>query len=84
MTLQSVKNTKKPFARGAYSVIAILVSLTGCGQKGDLYMPEEANSNTDFILYKNNKDKTDIKSLNSDESEGSVDIDSIANDPNDY
>ena len=29
--------------------------LTGCGQKGALYLPEDAPSNTDYIFYKGNK-----------------------------
>ena len=39
----------------ALGVVFGTAVLTGCGQKGALYLPEDAPSNTDYIFYKGNK-----------------------------
>lgn len=36
-------------------VVLSSVFLSGCGQKGELYLVKDAPSNTDFILYDGNK-----------------------------
>lgn len=37
------------------SLVVSAVFLTGCGQKGDLYLTQDAPANTNFMLYKGNK-----------------------------
>lgn len=40
---------------GSICLVLSVMFLTGCGQKGDLYLPEEAPSNVDYTIYKANK-----------------------------
>lgn len=50
------KARKKPNTHIITMVMMLgTLMLTGCGQKGALYLPEEAPSNTDFMIYKGNK-----------------------------
>ena len=45
----------KGLIAGSICLVMSVVFLTGCGQKGDLYLPEEAPSNVDYTIYKGNK-----------------------------
>lgn len=47
------------YSAAVYLTLSLLL-LAGCGQRGDLYLAEEAPSNTDFIIYKGNK-TADVK-----------------------
>lgn len=72
-----------------------LATLIGCGQKGDLYSPQQAPSNTKFILYGNNSDegRTDSKTIDSKTTDSNAvpdvgvndeQMSQILSDPNDY
>ncbi|WP_019673872.1 LPS translocon maturation chaperone LptM [Psychrobacter lutiphocae] len=63
------------------AVFIALVSLTGCGQSGDLYLAKDAPSNTDFILYKGNKSEDAKAALEYDQKQIEA---AAAEDPADY
>lgn len=86
--ISKLVNNRVPDGSGLKRLILFPLSLTlislflsGCGQKGELYLPEEAPSNTSFILYKANKteeNKTEqMTSLQEIEK-------AVAEDPQDY
>lgn len=75
-TLLTAKHRNRPLIT-VLSVIFAGVMLTGCGQKGALYMPDEAPSNTDFILHKANK-------ADSESSKAPIKGPDISEDPQDY
>lgn len=70
------------------SIIMSAVFLTGCGQKGDLYLTEEAPSNTNFMLYKGNKSSDNSDTLKQTETNKAIEQQKIkeaaAQDPQDY
>ena len=45
----------KGLIAASIGLVLSVIFLTGCGQKGDLYLPEEAPSNIDYTIYKANK-----------------------------
>lgn len=53
LTMQKSFHTR--IMRAVLGVVFGAAVLTGCGQKGALYLPEEAPSNTDYIFYKGSK-----------------------------
>lgn len=73
------------FITGLLSIVFGVVMLTGCGQKGALYLPEDAPSNTDFILHKANKPQSPNNSDRNDNSQESpIEDADISADPQDY
>ncbi|WP_296403343.1 lipoprotein [Psychrobacter sp.] len=72
MGLNGPKDTGSKIFAISHSILLMTVSLTllivvstlltGCGQKGDLYLTKDAPNNTDFILYKANKPQIDNSS----------------------
>lgn len=87
-----VKDTStKPYRMKHRYVVMLLcvllgaMALAGCGQKGALYLPEDAPSNTQFIFYDNNDDSDTSKMSSSDGQDGLDEAGiEVSNDPQDY
>ena len=67
-------------------VVLSSVFLSGCGQKGELYLTEDAPSNTNFILYKGNKvEGSNTVNNQAEQAENQQKIEeAAATDPQDY
>ncbi|SUD91680.1 LPS translocon maturation chaperone LptM [Psychrobacter phenylpyruvicus] len=79
--------TVKPSRLPLLLILLILSSvfLSGCGQKGDLYLVKDAPSNTKFILYDGNKVEGDTAASQAEQAAEQQKIEeAAAAEPQDY